>query len=85
MRAPHLKLVTDNRTVKQAYLENGLRLLLEVAGLEVKDRYDAGISATALMMPRSKSTRLRLFDHDDEEHCEMYDCQCLRYKVEEFN
>ena len=37
MKVPHLKLVTDNRTVKQAYLENGLRLWLEVVGLEVKD------------------------------------------------
>lgn len=37
MRAPHLKLVTDSRTVKQAYLENAFRLWLEVVGLELKD------------------------------------------------
>ncbi len=37
MRAPHLKIVTDSRTVKQVYLENVLRLWLEVVGLELKD------------------------------------------------
>ena len=33
MRAPHLILVTDSRTVKQAYLENVLCLWLKVVGL----------------------------------------------------
>ena len=37
MRAPHLNLVIDSRTIKQANLENVLRLSLEVVGLELKD------------------------------------------------
>ena len=47
MRAPHLKLVKDIRTVNQAYLENFLRLWLEVVRFLGVERYDAGISATA--------------------------------------
>ncbi len=73
MRAPHLNLVTNSRTVQQANVENVLRLWLEVVDLGLKD--DAGISATALMMPRSKSTRLLLLSQDDDYgHCDTYDC-----------
>ena len=56
----------------KANLENILRLWLDVVGLSIV-RYDAGISATALMMPRSKSTRLLLLGQDDDgNHCETY-------------
>ena len=54
MRAPHLKLVTDSRTVKQAYLENFLRLWLEVVDLVLKDM----TLGLAPRLPRSKFTRL---------------------------
>lgn len=37
MRAPHLNLVTDRRSAKQANVVNVLRLLLEVVGLLLKD------------------------------------------------
>ena len=37
MRAPHLNLVTDRRSVKQTDVENVVRLLLEVVGLSLKD------------------------------------------------
>ena len=37
VRAPHLNLVTDRRSVRQATVENVLRLLLDVMGLLLKD------------------------------------------------